>query len=462
MNTETALKDALAAEADALGAIDNPWPGFQQRERRHKLRRRTALAGVAAVVAAAGGVQAGVVPLPGWAPGIAVAGFNPVLNQGPVRGSLAGDKAFLEAMRQQFQDVQDPGETWRIADRNQIDFVYAADVGDTRLVLAVVPLRFGFLEDKSLIWYDGPAGAPASKMTEGGRTDAGDTVVTYSQRSAEKPGVLVVVAPAGTTVAVSEGFRYTAEGRVEHDPAKVQQPGTGLTEMVLPPAPKPPESKITVTDGADVIYEGGAATGWSSSRDYRPDEFSAATVTKALGGRTFDRETIVRWANSALQDARLGAEGTRLEIRWTGTVNGQPAALLTVQPRGGGVLAYAFHGKASAYRQDLRLLLPAANVTERPIGWRLRAENSDDKTDQVIVVGPAGTERLTLQLGSAAPTQLTADATGAATTSAPPQEEARVTAYGKDGVELGTTPVPMFEYDSGGLPGDTPKTRIVG
>ncbi|MBL7261344.1 hypothetical protein [Paractinoplanes lichenicola] len=462
MNTETMLKNALEAEADALGAIDNPWPGFERRERKHRNRRRTALAGMAAVVAAGAGVQAGVIPLPGWAPGIQVAGFNAVLADGPVRGSLAGDKAFLEAMRQQFQDVEDPDETWRIADRGKIEFVYAADVGDTRLVLAVVPLRFGFLEDNALIWYDGPAGAPASRMTEGGRTDAGDTVVTYSQRSAEKPGPLVVVAPAGTTVSVSEGFRYTPEGRVEHAPAQVQKAGTGLAELVLPPAPKPPETKVTVTDGADVLFEGGASTGWSSNKDYRPDEFSAATVTEALGDRTFDRATITRWANSALQDGRLSAEGTALTVRWTGTVNGQPAALLTVQPRGGGVLAYAFHGSADSYRQDLRLLLPAQGVTERPIAWRMRADGKDDKTNQVVVVGAAGTRRLTLQVGSAQPVELTPDATGAATTSAPPQAEARVTAYGETGVDLGTTPVPMFEYDSGGLPGDTPKTRVVG
>ncbi|MBM2623309.1 hypothetical protein JIG36_48210 [Actinoplanes sp. LDG1-06] len=462
MNTESLLKDALAAEADMLGDTGDPWTGFERRERRHRNQRRARIGGAAVVVAAAVGVQAGVVPLPGWAPGITVAGFNAVLNQGPVRGSLAGDKAFLEDMRRQFKDVEDPGETWRIADRNQIQFVYAADVGDRRLVLALVPLRFGFLEDRALIWYDGEAGSPASRMTEGGRSDGGETVMTYSQRSADGPGVLVVVAPQGSTVAVSEGFRYTPDGRVEHNPADVQPAGTGLAELVLPAVKSPPETKITVTDGADILYEGGAGGGWSSNSEQRLDEFPEATVAKARNGRPFDLETLTRWANAALQDARIGADGTALTVRWTGTVNGQPAALLTVHPQGGGVLAYAFHGAAGAYRQDLRLLLPAEGADERPIAWRMRAEDGDDRTDTVIVTGPAGATRLTMQQGTAAPVQLTLDATGAATASVPPAEEAHVTAYGENGSEMGTTPVPPFEYDSGGIPGDTPKTRVVG
>ncbi|GID27030.1 hypothetical protein [Paractinoplanes brasiliensis] len=462
MNTETTLKDALAAEADALGALDNPWPGFERRERRHRTRRRMAAAGVAAVLAGAAGVQAGVIPLPGWAPGITVAGFTTVLDQGPTRGSLAGDKAFLEDVRRHFKDVEDPGETWRIADRSKIRFVYAADVGDRRLVLALVPLRFGFLEDQALIWYDGNAGDPAAELVESGRVDGGETVVTYSQRSADAPGVLVVVAPHGSTVAISEGFKYSAEGRIDHEPDEVQAAGTGLAELVMPPAPAPTDTKVTVTSGADVLYSGTVGGGWASNSDYRPDEFPAATVTRALTGRTFDRATMTRWANSALQDARLPSADTALTVRWTGQVNGQPAALLTIQPRGGGVLAYAFHGTGDSYRQDLRLLLPAANAERRPLAWRMRADGSDDRTDRVIVVAPPGATRLTLQQGTAAPVELTPDPTGAAMASVPPAQEAHVTAYGENGSEVATTPVPLFEGDSGGLPGDTPKTRIIG
>ena len=61
--TESVLKDVLAAEADLLDVTGDPWTGFARRERRHRNQRRAGLAGVAAVLAAAGGVQAGVVPV---------------------------------------------------------------------------------------------------------------------------------------------------------------------------------------------------------------------------------------------------------------------------------------------------------------------------------------------------------------------------------------------------------------
>ncbi|MCY1142372.1 hypothetical protein OWR29_30615 [Actinoplanes sp. Pm04-4] len=460
-DTEATLKGVLAAEAEMLDVTDDPWAGFERRERKHRNRRRAGVAGVVAVLAAAGGVQAGVVPLPGWAPAIQVAGFNAVLGEGPVRGSLAGDKDLLEGVRREIKDVEDPGETWRVADRDAIKFVYAADVGNERLVLALVPLRFGFLEDKALIWYAGDAGDPAERLTESGRVDGGETVVTYSMASDDRPGLLVVVGPAGSTVTVSQGFRYTPEGTVEHGPAQAQPAGTGLAELTLPPSPTPPEVKVTVTSGPDTIYEGGASGGFSGSGS-DVQAISDATLAAALGDREFDRAILRSWVNQAVADARIVAAGTKVRVRWTGTVNGQPAALFTLQPQGGGVLAYALHGTQNSFRQDLRLLLPVKGAAERPIAWRMRAEGKDDRTDQVIVTAPAGAERVELQVGGAAPTPITLDGTGAGNASVPGSAEARVIAYGKNGAVLGETPVPPFESDSGGLPGDTPKTRVVG
>ncbi len=462
MNTETALKDALTAEAGTLGVTEDPWPRFEKRERTHRRRRRTRIAGVAVVVAAALGVQAGVVPLPGFVPGIAITGFGETaLTESPIRGSLAGDQAFLDGMRGAVKDIEDPGEVWRITDRNKIKFLYAADVAGHRLVLAHVPLRYGFLDDEALVWYDGEAGDAPDRMTEGGRSDGGETVMTYQQESAEKPGILVVVAPAGSTVAVSNGFRYTAEGRLEYNPAQVQQAGTGLTELTTPPAPLPGTTTIKVTSGDTTLYDGSAGGGWSGSSEKNPQDAPASLITLALGDRTFDHDTLQRWVSSALSDARLPAAGIVLSIRWTGTVNGQPAALFTIRPPGGGVLAYAMHGSADSYRQDLRLLLPEAGAATRPIAWRIRAEGKDDRTGQVIAVGPAGTKKLVLQANGDAAVTLTPDATGAAVGSVPPVAGATVTAFDGDGRELGRTPVAPFEDNSGGLPGADMKTRIV-
>ena len=462
MTAETTLREALEAEAGALDVRPDPWPGFTRREQRHRRTRRLRVAVAAAALAAAAGVQSGVLPLPGWAPGIAVAGRETALVKSPIRGSLAGDTAWLTGLRGEIKDVEDPGERWQVADRSRIRFLYAGDVGGRRLALAMVPLRFGFLTDQMLMWYEGAAGAAPAEMEESGRSDGGEIVLPYLQGSSGEPGVLVVVAPAGSTVAVSRGFRYAADGRVVHETPVVAQPGTGLAEMIVPPAPFDPGTTLTVTSGGRTLYNGPAYGGWSGrTTDGDPHEPTDAMVTAELGDRGFDRLTLSRWIGNALRDARLPAAGTAVALRWIGTVEGQPAALITLRPAGGGVLAYATHGRADSYRQDLRLLLPAAGVAERPIAWRMRAEGRDDRTDRVVVVAPAGAARLSLQPAGAPPVPLVPDATGAATVGLPPSAEATVTAYAADGSVLGTTPVPPFETDSGGLPGDTPKTRIV-
>ncbi len=458
MNTETTLRDALAAGARTVDVTGDPWAGFARRERTHRRRRRARLAGVAAVLALAGGVQAGVLPLPAWTPGIPVAGLPGPLTDAPTRGNLAGDKAFLAGMRQAVTDVVDPGEVWRVIDRGAITFPYAADVAGRRLVLASVPLRYGFLDDRALVWYEGEPGAAPAGMRESGRSDGGEPVVTYHQGSAEEPGVLVVVAPPDSTVAVSTGFRYTAAGRVEHS-APTSYPN-GLVERATQPAPMDPGTTVTVRRDGEVIYDGGAGYGWSNSSGAMPTEPTEATLTAALAGRSFDREILRRWVTQAFGDARLAAAGVGVKVRWTGTVDGQPAALFTLHPAGGAVLAYALHGTADAYRQDLRLLLPGAGAETRPIAWRLRAEGKDDPTSRVYVVAPPGTSRLTLS-ASGPPVELTPDATGAAVTTLDPDTAASVTAYGGDGSVLGSTPVTQLENDMGGIPGDDLNTRVV-
>ncbi|MEU8812992.1 hypothetical protein [Actinoplanes sp. NPDC048796] len=454
MTTEATLRDALAAEAGALGVPQDPWKGFAKREKTHKRNRRIRIAVVAAALVAAVGVQTGVVPLPGWAPGLAIAGWETALAKSPPRGSLADDTAWLDGLRGEIKDVEDPGELWKIQDRSKIRFLYAGDVPGHRLALALVPLRFGFLTSQTLMWYRGEPGAAPAEMSEDARTDGDDPVAIFKQGRTDAPGALVVVAPSGSTVAVSSGFTYSPAGRVEHAAPRTGTPGSGLAELTLPAAPFDPGTTVTVYDShGRVIHSGPAYGGWTGRAGQSTQEISERTLTDALGGRAFDRPTMRGWIESALIDARLPARGTTVRVRWTGTVNGQPAALLTVQPNGGGVLAYAFHGGANTYRQDLRLLLPAAGADERPIAWRMRAEGKDDRTDQVVAVGPPGTARLS---PGGVP-----DTTGAAFASLPADGDATVTAFAADGSVLGATPVPPFETDSGGLPGDTPKTRIV-
>jgi hypothetical protein len=143
-------------------------------------------------------------------------------------------------------------------------------------------------------------------------------------------------------------------------------------------------------------------------------------------------------------------------------VNGQPAALLTIQPPGGGVLVFAYHGVATAYRTDLRLLLPAAGADRRPIGWRMRAEDKDDRTDEAVVIAPPGATSVTLTVDGSGPVPVGLDATGRGVVTVDRDRPATLTAYFAAGEPPIDSPVPMFESDSGGLPGTTPGTRVVG
>ncbi len=455
---ESVLRTSLTAEADAVPVSPDPWPGFTRRESRHRRTRRARRVAVAAVVAAVLGFQSGLVPLPGWAPGIAIAGTAPALADSPTRGSLAGDTAWLDGMRHEIDDVQDPGELWKVGDRSKIKFLYAADVEGRRLSLALVPLRFGFITDWALIWYDGPAGAAPAAMVEAGRSDSGEPIMTYVMSSADEPGLAVVVAPAGSTVSLARGFTYTPEGRVEHGEPVTQAPGTGLAEVELPPSPVRESIIATVVRDGRTLFHGELGGGWTGSgAQAAPD----ATIDAALRGSTFDRETFRRWVDTALMDARLPGPGTTVELRWTGTVNAAPAALFTLRRPGTGVLAYAMHGSATSFRQDLRVLLPAAGVDERPLAWRMRAEGSDDATEQLVVTAPRGAARVDLTVPGSAPVTVPLDANRFGTTTLAPAAQAAVTAYRADGTELATTPVLPLETDSGGLPGDDLKTRIV-
>lgn len=457
-DTEMLLRAAMADEAEMIDEFDDPWPRFARQERAHRRNRRVRLAAAAAVLVAAVGVQTGTVPLPGWVPGIAIAGRSTALTSAPTRGSLAGDTAFLDGLRREIKDVQDPGELWKITDRSKIKFVYAADVAGHRLALALVPLRFGFLSDQALIWYEGKAGAAPAEMAENGREDGGVTVSMEMLGSADAEGFVVVVAPPDASIAVSSGFSYTPAGRVKHNPPVV---ATGIAEVPLPRSPIEPGTTVTVTSDGSTLFQGAATGGWAGQSGGDPQEPTDAMVSKALGDRAFDPASLKQWLGWMLHDARVPAAGTTVALHWTGTVDGQPAALLTLRRQGSGVIAYAMHGDATTWRTDLRLLLPAAGADTRPIAWRMRAEGKDDRTDQVIVVAPRGTARATLTVAGAAPVPLTLDPSGSAVTTLAPDAVATVTAYPAGGGAPASTPVTPFETDGGGIPGDTPKTRVV-
>jgi hypothetical protein len=428
---------------------DDPWPAYARRASRHRRARRVRRVAVVAVAAAATGIQANVVPLPGWAPSVALASPWSALADEPPRGSLTGDAAWVAAFQRRVTGIQDPDGFWAVHGRTKV--LYASDAPGRRVALVLVPLRFGVVTSSQLVWYEGPAGAAPDQMTRGGNEDASRPVVTLTQADADRGGFALVIGPRDATVTISGDPRYDASGLVRRRQLAVSD-GTGVGLALLRPTPLPPGLEARVVRGEQVVYEGMVAGGWGSSAS--GDTFP----TVVDGGRGTDPAILASFVRLALADSNLPASGTTVRLRWSGTVNGQAAVLLTVQPAGGGVIAYAMHGTATSSRTDLRLLLPAANADRRPIAWRLRAEGGDDRTDRVLVAAPAGTATVTV---GEQRTPVTLDASGGGETTVPPDRPATVTAYAADGSELGSTPVPPFENDMSRLPGDTPGTRVV-
>lgn len=458
MNVESILREELADRAAALRMPDDPYIPFQRLETRHRRTRRVRVAVVAAAVAVLAGLQGGVLPMPGWAPAIALADSDEAMINSPVRGSLAGDTTFLEGMRAQIKDMANPGEIWRVTDRKKIRFLYAGDVGDTRLVLAYVPVRFGFVTDPQLVWYAGPVGAPAGQLEEAGNVDAGEPSATIVTTSSERPGLALLVGPQGSTAAISPGYEFGADGRLRFERPVAGEPGTGVAQMVLPAQFGAPAVTMSLTrDGRTVDVPAGG--GFSS--DLPGDDVYEKVIANALGKRQFDHELLRGWIQAGLNQARVALEDARIEVRWTGEINGQAAALFTVQEPGHGVLAFAMHGTPGSHRDDLRLLLPAAGAQRRPIAWRLFAETGEAvRTTEVVVVAPAGAAQVRLTPAGGTPVKVLLDRSGKGTASLGTTTAATVSAYAADGSLMGSSPVPPFD-DGGGLLGQSPATRVV-
>ncbi|MCX5068222.1 hypothetical protein OOJ91_20485 [Micromonospora lupini] len=464
---DSTLSPALWQAAHGLDVPQDPWPGFARRERRHQRTRLIRTAVAAAVGVALVGVQTNVVPLPGWAPGIAVAAAPAALLDAPPRGALAGDQAWLDTLRARIStdppvSAGNPLSGWKVGDRDRIRLVYGSDQPGHRVALVAVPLRFGLLTKETLVWYVGPAGAGAKQMRYAGHSEGvGDPVMTLMQADPDRGGFAVVVGPAESTVTISGDPRYTPRGTLEYqDLARAD--GSGVGFAVLPTAPLRNEPVVRVSRGGHVLYQGGLGGGPYAA--IVPTEMDVLLTAARRGARGTppDDANLRNFIESALLNSRLPAAGTMVRVRWSGSGHGQAATLLTVQPAGGGVIAYVMHGDdRTGWSVDLRLLLPAEGADERPVGWRIRADNGTrTPTDQVRVIAPPDAARVTVTVDGAPPTTVTLDASKAGTTRIPPHQPATLTAYSTDGSVLGTTPVPPVEADMSGLPGDSPATRV--
>lgn len=472
IDVEHELAQTLRTRAADVGQHPDPWTRYIVARRSSTRRRRVRRAGLTlAAAAAVAGVMLNAIPVPSVIPVVPVGptSSDSLLWDEPTRGSLARDDAWLAGLRAAVRDVSEVEGVWRVAGRDRIRLIFAGDVGDQRLALVVVPLRLGVIEVQESMWYVGKVGAAARDMEQGGNFGELPDVVTTMEGD-EDGGELVVVAPTGTRIETSLAASFGADGRLHRDWA-VAADESGVALVDLPGASDAPPVVVRVRAGGDVVYSGPVMDytwGDEGAEETRRDSISDADLDAALAagrGRSLDRELARAWVDIALHETRTPADQATVRIPWSGNIRGKAAALVTVQPDGGGVVAFGFHGDQEFLSYDLHLLMPADGAYTRPIAWRLRPAGSDQPAREieattVVVVAPAGTERAELvQDGNVTPLDLSAD--GSATLRAGTADEILVRAYDAKGDLFGETSVAPLTDSSAGLPGEDRATRLV-
>ncbi|GAB3442424.1 hypothetical protein GCM10027517_19490 [Phycicoccus ginsengisoli] len=262
MSIETQLREALAARAEEL----SPSPGDAYGRvsgaiRTSQRRRRTAYAGVAAVVLALAVVVPGLaggdhhtttpatrthtLPLPSpddprWSS----------VSTWPVRGPLADDKAFIDSVGQQFADAH---------------VVYAGDLPTSRVVVSYNPSTDGA---EKLTMYSGPRGAAAADMAEVSSASGGLSDVVSIREHADNDSTLVVLAsPATRQASISPSVHIGLDGTVTRDAFRSVPLSDGMYTELLENSP-PMLTRVSV--GAD--GRAAAATAQRVTLTGRPTE----------------------------------------------------------------------------------------------------------------------------------------------------------------------------------------------
>ena len=152
---------------------------------------------------------------------------------------------------------------------------------------------------------------------------------------AKDGGVAVVVGPLGSTVTISGGVSYLPDGTVRHHQLAAAD-ASGVGVAALEPSGITPGVTTRVTHDGEVIYSGSVHGGWYGSEEgsasQQPTDATLADAVREARGPALDPAILTAFISAALRDTRLSVQDVTVRLRWSGTVNGEPAALLTVQP----------------------------------------------------------------------------------------------------------------------------------
>jgi hypothetical protein len=283
---------------------------------RHRAHRRQTM-GLTALVAAVAAVVVAVPALLDAAPpaepaiGVAApaAADGDVLS-GPTRGSLAGDAAFVDAVRQlSWTEAADPDAPTAAADPalDTRQVVFAGDVAGGRWALVVAQDTIGSeppAEGSGLAaaWFTGPAGATPAHLQPAALLGGVDPTRPLALSDAAT-GALVVVAAPGDEVRVSARPEVAADGTVDRTYEQVDV-ADGIAVVTLSPSAGSYDEAVRfrVTRGGDVVVTE-MPQGWRS-------DWSALPAVTWLG------------QPDSTADAQL-TEGARHTLTITGLTPGQ-------------------------------------------------------------------------------------------------------------------------------------------
>ncbi len=462
----TLLRSTLTDDAAALPASTDPWARFERLERRHRRARRTRRAGgTLAVVAVLGLTGTGVVPVPSWTPAVTVSAATSPLLDGPVTGSLAGDRAWLDAFRDAVPALTrdewsgDSDGHWRVGGPDDVRVVFAGDVDGRRLVLADLALRIGYLRAHTGVWFEGEAGAAPSDLAVSTTGELPDAPLTARYSGTGGVVRLLAVAPSASAVEASGGTVPRPDGTVSRTWTPLVRGDDGAWTGVVQGSAATPLLRWTVGGRTRTAQaDAGSADGVGGA-----DAWPTA-VPESLGGSGPTASLLSGAVAAELAPTGLLPASTSVVPLWRGTVDGDDAVLALARQSDGGAVVVAVTGRVesdsmSSSRTHLLLVVPVAGAPERPYAFRTRVDGGDGASGRVEVVVPPGATAARLESpdGTTVDVPLV-DRHGTATLAA--DANAWVVALDESGREVGRTPVPPLSETGLQAPGESPATSL--
>ncbi len=314
---------------------------------RHRSRRRQTLGTVAVTAAVAGLVVLTTTTLdgpsvtPATAVGADAAGPESAVAAadvlaGPPRGSLAGDTAFVEAVRQlPWTEADDPNRPTAMTEPSLDSrrVVFVGDVAGGRWALLVAEDTMGSepadpASGLAAAWFTGPAGAAPDQLQPASLIGGVDlsTPVTLSDAAT---GALVVLAAPGDQIEVSERPEVAADGTVSRSFAPVDAPA-GVAVLALGPAAGTYDEALRYRvsrDGVELVTA--MPTGFRSDSTWPTPDVPVEWL-RGEPGSAGARSVLSGAVDHVLQITGLPAEEIDVAVVWAGdvpAVTGPPGRL---------------------------------------------------------------------------------------------------------------------------------------